>query len=804
LPGWGILDGLDRVHRDEEVRVVGEILDKLGEELGKIDRPGSFCASGRVPFVLPGLEVEGLGPVGLPLADSQAKGLIKHCRQAPYGKGEQTLVDTSVRRVWKLDPDGFSLTNPEWQGLIEGLVGKVQAELGLEKQKLESHLHDLLLYGPGSFFLPHRDGEKLDRMVATLVVVLPSNYEGGELLVRHEGQERSVDFRGEGAGAFQIHYAAFYADCEHEVRPIRKGYRLCLVYNLTLARSEKPISAPRVSEHVDRISELVGQWAKDESAGKLVITLDHQYTKDGLTWDALKGVDRVKAQVLFEAARRAGCRAYLALLTFWESGSAEYLGSTRYRSRRRRYDEYDDEGDASDYEMGEVFDSSLTAEHLSDGEGKGLPIGALSVKEDELLDEEALIDVDPEVEFEGYTGNAGMTLERWYRHAAILLWPESLHFDILCDRDSRTLVPLLDEMVTRWGKSKDADLKAQCLRLAGAILANWTANRYSSIDREDTGNGHLLGSLARLEDPSLIRRYLGEVMVKDAAVDPGKAIVTACQDHGWETFREELRAIMDGTTSESMGRNVRLLDHLCSAKLRKKEGWGELCEDLARALVSAVEAIDKKPAADDWRSAQVDRGEVLARFGQALLASGQGELLSRLIEHALAVPKKYPLTLAHLPALMTLRPWLKKNLKEPSEGLSRWVAACRRQLELLTAQAPREPADFRRPCAVTCKCSECAELKRFLSDPLEREHRFRVRQERRDHLESQIRTHQCDLDVTTERTGSPHTLVCRKNTASFLEDVETYRQNREFLADVRSLEAELPGSQATTSGLPSN
>ena len=39
-----------------------------------------------------------------------------------------------------------------------------------------------------------RDGEKHDRMVATLVIVLPSSFEGGELVVRHDGQEITVDF----------------------------------------------------------------------------------------------------------------------------------------------------------------------------------------------------------------------------------------------------------------------------------------------------------------------------------------------------------------------------------------------------------------------------------------------------------------------------------------------------------------------------------------------------------------------------------------------------------------------------------
>src|SRR5260370_28650451 len=110
-----------------------------------------------------------------------------------------------------MEPDKFGRRNPDWDLFLAERVGKVQEGLGLEKQKLESHLYDLLLYEPGSFFLPHRDGEKHDRMVATLVIVLPSTYEGGEIVVRHDGQEQTIDFRSVEGRPFQIHYVAFYA-----------------------------------------------------------------------------------------------------------------------------------------------------------------------------------------------------------------------------------------------------------------------------------------------------------------------------------------------------------------------------------------------------------------------------------------------------------------------------------------------------------------------------------------------------------------------------------------------------------------
>ena len=54
-----------------------------------------------------------------------------------------------------------------------------------------------------------------------------------------------------------------------------------------------------------------------------------------------------------------------------------------------------------------------------------------------------------------------------------------------------------------------------------------------------------------------------------------------------------------------------------------------------------------------------------------------------------------------------------------------------------------------------------------------------MRQDRRSHLEEKIRQHQCDLDFTTERNRSPHTLVCTKNKASYQAELKTYRQDQQ-------------------------
>jgi len=59
---------------------------------------GSFATSGSISDAPnPGLYVEGLGTVGLPLSKPDACELSKISHQAPFGKGGETIVDTTVR-----------------------------------------------------------------------------------------------------------------------------------------------------------------------------------------------------------------------------------------------------------------------------------------------------------------------------------------------------------------------------------------------------------------------------------------------------------------------------------------------------------------------------------------------------------------------------------------------------------------------------------------------------------------------------------------------------------------------------------
>ena len=242
--------------------------------LQKIEQPGSFSTSGTMAPCFLGLEVAGIGPIGLPLTEGQAKEIINHCAQAPFGRGEQTVVDKNVRRVWQMDPGQFQLRNPAWDGRVAALVEHVKEQLGVGDRPVSHHLYKLLMYEQESFFIAHRDTEKVDNMFATLVVVLPSEYEGGELILRHDGEVQTIGFGGENS-RYQIQYAAFYADCEHEIKPVISGYRCCLIYNLALAGSKQQPSAPKNSAHVEEVRRILSGWFGHNEQNKLAFLLAH-------------------------------------------------------------------------------------------------------------------------------------------------------------------------------------------------------------------------------------------------------------------------------------------------------------------------------------------------------------------------------------------------------------------------------------------------------------------------------------------------------------------------------------------------
>jgi hypothetical protein len=132
---------------------------ELAALLSRVQRPGDYCVAGTEEIFAPGLVVDGVGPIALPLLPVQAEALVAMAEPAPYGRGEQTLHDEAVRRTWQIAADKLRFTGRHWPTALAAMVERAVAGLGVSGP-VEAELYKLLVYDEGCFFVSHRDTEK--------------------------------------------------------------------------------------------------------------------------------------------------------------------------------------------------------------------------------------------------------------------------------------------------------------------------------------------------------------------------------------------------------------------------------------------------------------------------------------------------------------------------------------------------------------------------------------------------------------------------------------------------------------------
>ena len=107
------------------------IAAKLAALLESVNRPGDFFVSGTIEMMAPRLAVDGVGTIGLPLLPIQAEQLVTAAERAPYGRGEDTVVDTKVRRTWQIGSERVRITGKHWGQTLDAILARVAGGWGL-------------------------------------------------------------------------------------------------------------------------------------------------------------------------------------------------------------------------------------------------------------------------------------------------------------------------------------------------------------------------------------------------------------------------------------------------------------------------------------------------------------------------------------------------------------------------------------------------------------------------------------------------------------------------------------------------
>lgn len=707
-----------------------------------VDVAAAFCCTGQLAIDALSVAVQDVGKLEAPLTSDAAKALASLSEPAHYGHREATLLNTKVRNTGEIRGDALQL---HWgDGALAGVESEVARALGLPG--VELRLHNLLAYGPGQFFKPHQDTERHATMVGTLVLVWPSAHIGGELRIRHAGQE--ARFSSQHLRTPSMRWFAFYADCQHEVLPVEEGWRIVLTFDL-LVRAVR--DSPRASASRPILKALRTLF-QDEDRPRLkpwVFLLEHEYSERGLRWSALKGADRPRVAALRAAADELGLVASLALAEIHELWSA--TGESAWQR-----------GKAREPEPEELLDEDMVLNYWVDTDERPPRRGALTVARTDAIsctetNDAFLVDQA----YEGYMGNYGETLEYWYRRAALViqspLAAEASRFDTDFDGALADALAL-----ARAGRG---DELAQRLRAAVATIESQRRTRGRS----------LLGAYAELAgalpDGDLARALCEGFEWAELQPEDGVAIGRLVNRWGRAWVHELLgsfvrrRALWSAPRSPADGGKVsppwphppQAFLHGCRRAGLDAEVIADLMEHCLRALTAADSALVGQVPARRQASLP-NRVAAVAELAAALLESPQADhLTGALVGHVRSLPSLYPLT--------RLRPLLEvwtASAARPAAVQSLHDAAVDALRRALARPEPSSDDFSSSDIEWICRCQDCSPVIRWAESPIAHPLVLAMAEARRGHVTTQLQGAAAPFGVETVKQGSPYKLVVSK------------------------------------------
>jgi hypothetical protein len=731
------------------------VIKTILQALKNIEPSGKFYAEASSTTDALELQVAGMKKaLQFPLESRHVRSLIQLAKPAKFGWRDKTLLDKNIRNVWELTSEQLSFASDAWAVQLQKIVDELKCDLGLSlHDELEAELHNLLIYEKGQFFKPHQDSEKKEGMLATLVIILPSNYRGGELVVDHHGEK--LDF------SLSLHnrlnYIAFYADCYHEVKPVKSGYRVTLTYNLILKKSNKI----NKSESADKFllnsvknyfsAPIVKEYVHEKIEPKrLVYLLDHQYTQAGLSWSILKNADKKRVDALLSVAKILDLDIYLTLADVketWDCIMEDYHYNRYYREEI----EVDDE----EVETTSLIDSETHLHHWLDENNKLVERKDLYVPDKYLLFAKATNELKPfDSEYEGWMGNYGNTLERWYHRVAVVLWQKTNDEAMALElAPTATLTKLNTSLKKLEQKDRIARVRTILPFLPNIILQ---------------GDQLFIKALYQLvlivNDENIAFDVLKDLRETQLDSKHAKTWLVLRQKYGedwciklWEHWSKP-NTFHRGITVNDIVKIITLLK-------TNEQNTNKLISWILLSEFRTLQKYDKSAHDSLTRAGyQTNLKGRVKTIGDLLLSSviaGDKTYFTNCVQHLTNYKTLYPAVelIELLNALMDILSHENKR-KFDFPKLKKYV---KNDLQASYELYCKHEADWSIFEKSYCTCADCIVLNEYLTAPDAKEKIWPLAQGRRSHIQNILHGLQVPVSDAVINKGSPHKLVLQKN-----------------------------------------
>ena len=616
------------------------------------------------------------------------------------------------------------------------------------------------------FIQKHRDTEKAEGMFGTLVIQLPSNYSGGKLIVYHQRKKSEFDYSGPSCRS-NCYFTSFYADCQHEVKKVTKGYRLCLIYNLMYQGLDECPTPADAKKQVSAIVSAMNQWEEDiesdECPDMMTYLLEHKYCEASLSFRLLKNGDRAVADILTQAKAKVDFDIYVGHINLTEHWAAEHDGY-------------------GDYEDVECCDEFVHAEHLDSCDGKHT-LSQVEIYKDSFVPEDFFDEIDPdEEEFEEATGNEGATVDKQYNWTALLLWPTM----------KRTTVIGMNNTVQLFKQDIDAGKKGldNVARDIMREMCNGSPSIQSCLS--------FLHALQGIDDTKLIAEMLDVMAGIEESCGFGSfieddtfysSVMAIGHKHGWDILKSPIQTMFTVCSSSNVEKYCVFLNKIIvSGKLvHEKDLCTNLLTIIVKVLADEPDATPNSSSSSSWlyRSYQPPKvyrsKEFVTQLFSLLTAVGSKDLFASIVSTLRTKPVRYPILETLGPAIVD---FFKSTKVEKDSPLEMILMYCISQLKFSMRKVLVAPTSNIKSIRLACSCDDCMELMSFMKHSIAVQHRFKMGIKRRQHLQQQLDSSGADVTHTTEHIGSPHTLVVTKSNASYEIEIKRHQQEQVLLASL--------------------
>ncbi|TCD68484.1 hypothetical protein EIP91_010659 [Steccherinum ochraceum] len=400
----------------------------------------------------PILKLEGFDFVALPLNSREGQALRNFACTAT-GRSEPPHPT-----VWCLDVTRHSIQSEEarWTTFMAKVVQDACNSMGVKysPQIHRFRLSEVHIFDPGSSICSQKTAPASDGAFASLMIILPSASNGGNLGLSHSGTV--VQYDCDASSISTTTAVSWLSGVTCNFGPISGGYQLALMYKLThidVAAAPKPALSDNTAM-LERLRHALRYWAErgeGRTPEKILYRLKESYDNDKLSCRALKGDDANKFRVLEGLTKALGLHLGFANVECHLSGQASEDYRQEERDRFYEWDERRDERDmksmkygkyvelSSDFEEefepnedvefgDEIDERKTTVKKFVDMHGRLISNTMDPHDRSEAIPGDLTRGIEDDTEYdkqeyEGFHDNHDGGLERWYTRTVLVIWP---------------------------------------------------------------------------------------------------------------------------------------------------------------------------------------------------------------------------------------------------------------------------------------------------------------------------------------------------------------------------------------------